>query len=135
MTKNVTLNLHHDGVAVSRWVENTALQKMFILVSTNFDRAGKAFVSTLEGWTYPITGTQWHPERNQFEWRDNSANHASEAITAVQYLANFFVTDARRNNQTFTDAALFARLSVFSYPWVNAPDAATSGYQWIVTDL
>lgn len=50
----------------------------------------------------------------------------------MQYMANFFVTDARRNAQAFSDPALFAHYSAFSYPIVSAPDAATSGYQWLV---
>ena len=135
MTRNVTMNLHHDGVPVSRWEENSLLGAFFTLVSTNFERKGSAFVSTMEAWDYPITGTQWHPERNQFEWRVNNDDHSSDGIVAMQYMANFFVNDARRNIQQFNDIPLFIKLSVYSYPWVNAPDASTSGYQWIVADL
>ena len=132
---NVTLNLHHDGVPVVRWEENAALTAFFALLSTNFDRNGAAFASTLEAWNYPFTGTQWHPERNQFEWRNNNADHSADGVTAMQYMSNFFVGDARRNLQTFNDTALFARLSIYSYPWVNAADSVTSGVQWIVADL
>ena len=105
-----------------------------MLVSTNFDRRGQAFVSTMEGWDYPIVGTQWHPERNAYEWRDlfSPEAHSPEAVAAMQYMATFFVTDARRNAQAFADPALFAHYSAFSYPIVSAPDAATSGYQWLV---
>ena len=129
---NSTLNLHHDGVRVSDFAANEALGRFFILVSTNFDRAGAAFVSTLEAWDFPVTATQWHPERPQFEWRDISISHARETITAMQYIANFFVDDARRNSQAFSDPALLSKFSVFSMALVSAPDAATSGYQWLV---
>ena len=82
----------------------------YVLVSTNFDRRGQAFVSTMEGWDYPIVGTQWHPERNAYEWRDlfSPEAHSPEAVAAMQYMATFFVTDARRNAQAFADPALFA---------------------------
>jgi len=135
MGENATLNLHRDGVAVADWAASTALQEAYILVSSNFDRAGRAFVSTLEAWTYPITGTQWHPERALFEWRDNGADHSGAAIAANYYMATFFVADARRNAQRFNDSALLQRYSTYSFPLVSAADAATSGYQWIVTDL
>jgi len=127
-----TLNLHHDGVRVADFAASDALGAFFVLVSTNFDRRGAAFVSTLEAWELPIVATQWHPERPQFEWRAVGADHSAATIRAMQYVASFFVDDARRNNQTFTDAALFAKYSVFSYPVVSAGDAATSGYQYIV---
>ena len=127
-----TLNLHHDGVRVSAFAASEALGAFFILVSTNYDRRGAAFVSTLEAWDLPIVATQWHPERPQFEWRAVGADHSAATIRAMQYVASFFVDDARRNNQTFTDTALFAKYSVLSFPVVSASDAATSGYQWIV---
>ena len=50
----------------------------------------------------------------------------------MQYMVTFFVTDARRNAQSFSDPALFAHYSAFSYPIVSAPDAATIGYQWLL---
>lgn len=131
---NSTINLHHDGVTVGAFEENPALGDFFVLVSTNFDRKGRAFVSTLEAWDFPITATQWHPERNALEWRSGvqASAHGPAAVRAMQYVANFFVEDARRNAQAFTDLALLARFSVFSYPIVNAPDAPLSGYQWVV---
>jgi gamma-glutamyl hydrolase len=131
--KPVTSNLHHDGVAVADFANNAALSSFYILVSTNFDRKGKAFVSTIEAWEYPVTGTQWHPERNQFEWRPSTnMNHSPDAIEAMLYMAKYFVGNARRNSQSFADNALFQRYSVFSYPIVSDVDAATSGYQWLV---
>lgn len=133
MSKPSTLNLHHDGVRVADFEASKPLADFFVLVSTNFDRNGSAFVSTMEAWDYPIVATQWHPERPQFEWRLGiGASHAADTIRAMQYVASFFVDDARRNNQSFADEALLAKYSVFSYPLVNAADAATSGYQWIV---
>ena len=133
MNTNSTLNLHHDGVFVSTFAANEALGSFYILVSTNFDRVGAAFVSTIEAWDYPITATQWHPERPQFEWREgNGISHMRGTITAMQYVANFFVDDARRNNQNFTDPALLAKYSVYSMQLISASDAATSGYQWFV---
>ncbi len=133
-SENSTINLHHDGVTVAAFEASAALSAFYILASTNFDRQGRAFVSTIEAWDYPITATQWHPERNALEWRDAIAlsAHSPSAIAAAQYLAAFFVGDARRNAQSFADVSLLAKYSTYSYPLVGDADAATSGYQWLV---
>ena len=133
-SENSTINLHHDGVPVAAFEASHALSSFYILASTNFDRAGKAFVSTMEAWGYPVTATQWHPERNALEWRDDIAlsAHSPSAVAAAQYLAAFFVGDARRNTQAFSNTTLLSKYSVYSYPLVGAADAALSGYQWLV---
>lgn len=55
---NITENLHHDGVRPSSYAASPALSSFFSLISTNVDRNGAAFVSTLEAFDYPITATQ-----------------------------------------------------------------------------
>jgi hypothetical protein len=55
------------------------------MVSTNVDRMGQPFVSTLESKAYPFYGSQWHPEKNGFEWTVNEAiPHSSNAVAAMQ---------------------------------------------------
>ena len=45
---------------------------------------------------YPFYGTQWHPEKNPFEWATREAiNHSKEAVLVTQYVANFFVDQGR----------------------------------------
>lgn len=44
------------------------------------------------GKKYPFFGTQWHPEKSQFEWEPKEAiDHSPDAIRIGQYMANFFV--------------------------------------------
>jgi gamma-glutamyl hydrolase len=101
-TKNVTQNLHHFGVAPSVFTENANLAKIYRLLSVNADRAGRPFASTLEGINYPIYGTQWHPERNQFAWGPKEGLDKSiDAIRAMQSVANFFVGEARKSLHKF----------------------------------
>ena len=47
-TRNVTVNLHHDGVAPSSFAAGTTLGGAFRVLSTNVDAKGKAFASTIE---------------------------------------------------------------------------------------
>ena len=38
------------------------------ILSVNKDVNGLEFVSTMEAKNYPIFGTQFHPEKNAYEW-------------------------------------------------------------------
>lgn len=87
----VTMNFHHDGVEPALYGPDSSfpeLPRFFRLLSTNLDRKGRAFVSSvqankrsrrvvlfvltavgLQGVTAPnIIGTQYHPERPAFEF-------------------------------------------------------------------
>ena len=67
-TRNATVNLHNFGVDVESF-QSGALGKAFSVLSTNIDTRGRMFASTIEAkGGAPIFGTQWHPERPQFEW-------------------------------------------------------------------
>jgi len=107
-----TINLHVSGVTPTTYASNNALSTFYNVISTNQDRKGQWFVSTVESWKYPITATQWHPERNQFEWDiQESVEHTPDAIYSMQYLSDFFVNQARRSQHSFPgkeaeDAAL-----------------------------
>mmetsp|Transcript_9954 Transcript_9954/g.11290 ORF Transcript_9954/g.11290 Transcript_9954/m.11290 type:complete len:298 (-) Transcript_9954:113-1006(-) len=104
---NVTLNNHHDGFPPAQFEQNSKLAGFFNVLSTNKDRKSRPFVSTIEAQTQPIHGIQWHPEKNQFEWgiKDNAPfeaiQHTREAVAASAFLANFFVSEARKNSHHF----------------------------------
>jgi len=48
-TENVTSNLHHDGVPPAKFQASKRLTDFFRVISTNLDRKGKEFISTVEG--------------------------------------------------------------------------------------
>ena len=91
------------------------------MLSTNKDRQGSEFVSMIEAFKYPIFGSQWHPEKNNFEWGTKlgpgAIPHGADATAVSQYAANFVVAAARRSEHAFAspgaeDAAFrFARRS------------------------
>ncbi|EDO44920.1 predicted protein [Nematostella vectensis] len=99
----VTLNMHVNCVTVETYEKESSLSSFFKKLSTNMDKDDKVkFVSTVEGLKYPFYGTQWHPEKNQFEWTyEENINHSSEAVKVAQYVANFFV-DQGRNQEIHT---------------------------------
>merc|ERR1712107_752965 len=66
-TKNLTENSHRSGVTQDTFEQNKKLSSFFSLLSTSRLGDGKTFVSTIEGKRYPFTGTQWHPEKANFD--------------------------------------------------------------------
>lgn len=46
---------------------------------------------------YPIYGTQWHPEKNAFEWNRPYIPHSPSAVKAAFFMAEFFVNEGKFN--------------------------------------
>ena len=89
---------HEWGLLMQAVTENPRLSDFFAVVSLSLDKAGAPYVSTLEARDYPVTATQWHPEKNAFEWaRFLHIPHAPDAVEMSQEVANFFVGEARKN--------------------------------------
>lgn len=66
-------------------VENPDLGKFFKVLSLSLDKSGAAYISTLEGRKYPFTATQWHPEKNAYEWTPHlHIPHTTDAVRALQ---------------------------------------------------
>lgn len=86
-TENVTANEHHDGIAPATYDHNAALNSTFRILSTNRDRNGKEFISTIEGISVSMYATQWHPERAQFDWDEHVGfSHTSSAVVANSWV-------------------------------------------------
>jgi len=56
----------------------------------------KWFVSTVEAKNYPFYATQYHPEKNPFEW-DVPAPHSEFAIRATFKMSLFFNEEAKKS--------------------------------------
>ena len=100
----VTMNNHVQGVLTSTWHKSRELQDFYRVISTNKDRKGREFISTVEAKNYPIYGTQWHPEKAAFEWTDRECmDHSLESVVANQHMSLFFVNECRKNGRAFSD--------------------------------
>lgn len=42
---------------------------------------------------FPIYGTQWHPEKNAFEWTKPYIPHSPLAVKVTFFMADFFVNE------------------------------------------
>ena len=105
-TNNITLNNHHFGITPHRFRRNTELTSMFDITSTNQDRQGRHFVSTIEPKdpnSNPYYGVQYHPEKNAFEYATypgtdisyEAIDHSPEGLLLTTHLGRFFVNLTR----------------------------------------
>lgn len=99
--KAVAMENHMHGVLYSSFGENPSLNDFFQVLTLSTDRQKKVYVSTVESKKYPISATQWHPEKNAFEWtRSENIPHDLDAILVTQAVANSFVNSARKNSHS-----------------------------------
>lgn len=102
--KSLTMNAHALGIPTETFYNDTELVKKFRVISTNYDRNGTSFLSTFEGRHAPLYGLQWHPEKSLFVFNPVLAvDHTIYATIAAQYIANFFMSEARMNPGKFND--------------------------------
>jgi len=134
-SEDVTLHLHKNGLSPEHWKENKELTSFFHLLGTAKDRKGKEFVSLYEGKTYPIYGSQWHPEKIPFEFSKTSSGapvddivHTRNAVWASQHFANFFVDECRKSFHKFpTQEKEYAAL-IYAYTPTRCKDSAQIYY-------
>ncbi len=102
----ITANFHSNGIEPDTFRASPALDEHFDILSTNSALEDLKFVSTIEGKELPIYGTQWHPSYPLFLFNPMSEKglvHSRDTVLAMQYLANFFVNEARKNDNRFGD--------------------------------
>jgi len=104
-TLNITMNMHQSGIKPQEFREGSKLDGFFNVISTNYDANGLEFVSSMEGKEFPVFATQWHPEKNNFEWtRSIPTPHSMSAVRLSQAMANVFLSAARQSSHTFPDS-------------------------------
>ena len=113
-TQNVTMNNHQRGILPEAFASDRLLSSMFKIISTNVDRLGQPFVSTIEAKNttmFPFYSVQWHPEKNNFEFgliKDTNLpyediNHTPDAIDVSLEMARIFVNEARKSKHMYTN--------------------------------
>lgn len=124
-TQNITFNNHNNGLPPSKFYASE-MPKYVNIISTNFDRNGKEFVSSLEGINYPFWALQFHPSKLAYEWDANEVlNHSPTAIADMQWVASLIYSQAKYNFHAFNtpqeeqDALIYNYPPVFTYSACN----------------
>ncbi|XP_048378686.1 gamma-glutamyl hydrolase-like isoform X3 [Stegostoma tigrinum] len=112
----LTGNFHHFSLSVKDFLQDEELRKFYSILSTNYDRKGVEFVSTMEGIRYPFYGVQWHPEVNRFQWQQRFAfPHSPNAVEVSYLLSDFFVNEARKNFHHFSNVKEEETALIYNY--------------------
>lgn len=123
-TGNGLLWFHHRWAITLETYRNTAgINSFWRLISTSKTADGVEFVSTVEAFNYPYIMTQYHPEKNSFEWHIN-ATRTYNAISVEQKFINQFVKTARLNTNRFTDENEWNSLSIYNFQMLFTPNDA-----------
>jgi len=130
----VTMNNHHYGIYPDHFASTPALSSFYNLLSTSQDRQGVPFVSMMEAFNYPIFGSQWHPEKNNFEWAETAdgtpaeaIDHSPNAVMVSQYMATFFVNQARLSAHSYSSEAAEDAALIYNY----TPTKSSSGGSFV----
>lgn len=111
-----TSNYHNWCMRPENFTADPVISTFYKMLTTSVDLAGRTFVSTIESRRYPIFGTQWHPEKNGFEWRVNTTiPHTTNAVQVMQYMANFFAEQARQNTNRFDSLKDEVKCLIYQY--------------------
>ncbi|KAK9917047.1 hypothetical protein WJX75_000290 [Coccomyxa subellipsoidea] len=87
---------HSHGLSLASFDANKVLKEEYEVLSLSTDPEGEVYISTMESKKYPYTATQWHPEKNAFEWGDKlHIPHSKGAIDVTYAVSSFFVDQAR----------------------------------------
>jgi hypothetical protein len=75
------------------------------------------FVAALEAKNYPIWATQFHPEKNAFEWtrKYDEIPHSIEAMETSAFFAQFFVEQTRLNNHQFESRTIEEEHLIYNF--------------------
>lgn len=118
-SKPVTYNAHYWCLTLQDF-KNFKLGRFYKVLSTNIDLRGVEFVSSFEAVSAPVFAVQFHPEMAVFEWGTSTPGrcnlyHNKDTALFSQYLANFFVEQARQNAHRFQDAEEERRALIYNY--------------------
>lgn len=137
-TEPVTMNNHMYGVSPVSWKNEDSLNNFFNVISTNVDRGGLEFISTIESKDYPIYGSQWHPEKPVYEWNVHEViNHSTDSVAANAYTANFLLAEARKSTHSFSSPDAEASALIYNYQPIyiyNYVNDFEQGYFFNATD-
>ncbi|XP_072341822.1 gamma-glutamyl hydrolase isoform X2 [Scyliorhinus torazame] len=112
----LTANFHHVSITVKAFLENEKLRKFYSILSTNHDRKGVEFVSSMEGILYPFYGVQWHPEVNRFQWQQNKCfPHSPKAVEVSFLMSDFFGNEARKSFHRFRNSQEERAALIYNY--------------------
>ncbi|XP_074302055.1 gamma-glutamyl hydrolase 2-like isoform X1 [Silene latifolia] len=97
-TDCLVMQNHKFGISPKTLEDNQHLSSFFRILTVSADRNDKVYVSTAQAQHYPVTAFQWHPEKNAYEGGSTMIPHSEDAIQVTQWVANYFISEARKSS-------------------------------------
>ncbi|KAL6556082.1 Gamma-glutamyl hydrolase 1 [Orobanche gracilis] len=91
-TECLVMQHHKFGISPEKIQKNKRLHSFLKIITTSADEDDKVYVSTVQARRYPVTGVQFHREKNAFEWGLPGIPHSEDAVQVNQHVANFLVS-------------------------------------------
>jgi len=100
--KEVTINFHHWCLTPQNF-SAFHMENFWKMLATGEDINQLEFIALMEAHEYPIWVSQFHPEKNPYEWTRKYDNipHSKEAMDASAFFARYFVEHTRKNQRHF----------------------------------
>ncbi|CAL0326500.1 unnamed protein product [Lupinus luteus] len=102
-TECIVMQNHRFGISPEKLQGNEKLSSFWEILTISTDENNQVYVSTVRSRKYPVTGFQWHPEKNAFEWGSANIPHTENAIRVTQSAAGFLVSEARKSTNRPND--------------------------------
>ena len=116
--QNVSSLAHNFGISPEVYMKSDALRESFEVISTMKDLKGTEYVAWVEGKAAPVFATQFHPEKNSFEFGRTTIPHGNDGVYAMSDLSQFLISVAKKNGNVFPPDELEKR-QMFNYPPVR----------------
>jgi len=126
----VTVNFHRWCLTRENFTRD-AMDNFWSLLSVNSDLEGMEFISTLEAKEFPFYATQFHPEKNMFEWAPwhTSIPHSREATSVSLYMVEYFVEEARKSSHQFPSRAAEEKHLIYNHrSYFSGQENINSGF-------
>lgn len=113
---------HVYSITKDTYQKNKQLQKVIYVIGDTYNKDGINFQSVVYGKQYPFFGTQFHPEKIQFERVKATVgmNTSNNAITAAKKFAVMQVHQARKNQNKFHRRSHLRKLEIENYDLIDA---------------
>jgi len=125
--KKIAVEHHVYGVSPQAYSLYPSLHQFFTILSTSEDLQGKTYISSVEGIDFPISGTQFHPEKPVFEWKSGQEiSHDPQAILLAQMIANALITESKKNDRLVPEDSKLHSLLIYNHVPVYISDQSVS---------
>uniref|UniRef100_A0A673LUH1 folate gamma-glutamyl hydrolase n=1 Tax=Sinocyclocheilus rhinocerous TaxID=307959 RepID=A0A673LUH1_9TELE len=120
-TEPLTENSHQWSLTTENFTKRETLKSFYRVLSTNTDGQNEfqhchlLFLCISTPYNFPIYATQWHPEKNAFEWTRPYIPHMPSAIKTAFYMAYFFVNEARKSFHSFPSTEEEEKALIYNY--------------------